>query len=83
MPSFAIIGGILLNVGAFLTFRGQIFRAVMAYLLADLCWIVMAWQRDDYWGMVSIAVGIGFGLLAFRKMHRGDMEKSLNKDKRV
>jgi len=82
MPSFAILGGILLNVGAFLTYRGRIFEAVWAYLAADLCWIAMAWQRGDGWGMFFIAVGIGFGLLAFRRMHRGDMEKSLNKDER-
>lgn len=82
IPSFAIMGGIMLNVGAYLTFRGRIFRAVAAYLLADLCWIAMAWQRDDYWGILFIAVGILFGLLAFLKMHRGDMEKTLLKDER-
>jgi ammonia channel protein AmtB len=82
MPSFAIIGGILLNVGAYLTYRGKIFEAVWAYLAADMCWIAMAWQRDDRWGMLFIAVGILFGLLAFRRMHRGDMEKSLNRDDR-
>ena len=82
MPSFAIIGGIMLNVGAYLTFRGRIFEAVWVYLIADLCWIAMAWQRGDALGVFFIAVGIFFGLLAFRKMHRGDMEKSLNKDER-
>jgi len=82
MPSFAIIGGIMLNIGAYLTFRGKIFEAVWAYLLADLCWIAMAWQRDDRWGVLFIAVGIVFGLLAFLRMHRGDMEKSLNKEER-
>jgi len=82
MPSFAIIGGILLNVGAYLTFKGRIFQAVWAYLVADLCWIAMAWERGDIWGIFFIAVGITFGLLAFRKMHRGDMEKSLNPEER-
>jgi hypothetical protein len=82
MPSFAIIGGIMLNIGAFLTYKGRIFEAVWVYLLADLCWIAMAWERDDFSGMFFIGVGIFFGLLAFRKMHRGDMEKSLNKAER-
>jgi len=82
MPSFAIIGGIMLNVGAVLTYRGKIFEAVWAYMVADLCWIAMAWQRDDRWGVLFIAVGIIFGLLAFLRMHRGDMEKSLNKEER-
>lgn len=82
MPSFAIIGGVLLNVGAYLTFKGRIFQAVWAYLVADLCWIAMAWERGDNWGIFFIAVGITFALLAFRKMHRGDMEKSLNPEER-
>ncbi|MBD3801581.1 MAG: hypothetical protein IE886_09165 [Campylobacterales bacterium] len=82
MPSFAIIGGILLNVGAFLTYKGRIFQAVWVYLLADLCWVAMAWQRGDMWGILSIAVGIVFGVLAFLKMQRGDMEKSLNPEER-
>ena len=77
--SFAILGGILLNVGAFLTFRGKIYEAVAVYLFADFCWIVMAWERDDFWGVVSISVGVLFGLLAFFKMRSGKMSKSINK----
>ena len=40
----------------------------------------MAWQRDDFWGVVFIIVGVTFGLLAFLKMKRGDMNKSLHKE---
>ena len=80
MISFAVIGGVLLNIGAFLTFKGRIFEAVVVYLFADLCWIIMAYERDDVWGMLSIAIGVAFGLLAFYKMHTGKMKKSLNKD---
>jgi hypothetical protein len=82
MVSFAIIGGILLNVGAYLTYRGKIFQAVWVYLIADVCWVAMAWQRDDFVGMFFIGIGIAFGLLAFLKMQRGEMEKTLNKDER-
>ena len=75
--TFAVAGGILLNVGAFLTYRGYIYRAVMVYLAADICWIAMAWRRADWTGMFFIAVGVFFGFLAFWKMHRGTMERSL------
>jgi len=78
--SFAILGGILLNIGAFLTFRGKIYEAVIVYLFADICWIVMAYERDDFWGVVSIVIGVSFGLLAFLKMRSGKMNKSLNKE---
>jgi len=78
--SFAIIGGLLLNIGAYLTYKGKIYQSVMAYLFADICWIAMAYERDDFWGVVSIVVGVTFGFLAFLKMQRGEMSKSLNKD---
>jgi len=77
--SFAVIGGILLNIGAYLTFRGKIYEAVAVYLFADICWIVMAYERDDYWGVLSIMVGVTFGLLAFLKMKRGEMNKTIHK----
>ena len=78
MISFAVIGGILLNVGAFLTFRGKIYQAVVVYLFADICWIIMAYERDDFWGVIFIIIGVIFGVLAFLKMKNGEMNKELN-----
>ena len=83
MISFAVIGGLLLNVGAYLTFKGRIYESVIVYIFADLCWIAMAWQRDDYWGILSIVVGVSFGLLAFFKMKMGKMNKSLQKEEEI
>jgi len=80
MISFALIGGIFLNIGAYLTFRGKIYEAVMVYLFADACWVVMAWERDDFWGVASIILGVTFGFLAMMKMKKGKMNKSLNKE---
>ena len=80
--SFAVIGGLLLNIGAYLTFRGKIYQAVAIYLGADLCWIIMAYEREDLWGVASILIGATFGLLAFLKMQRGEMRKSLDKDEK-
>ena len=81
MISFAVIGGIFLNIGAFLTYKGKIYQAVIVYIFADLCWIIMAYERDDFWGMFSIAIGVTFGLLAFLKMKNGKMNKTLDKEK--
>jgi hypothetical protein len=78
--SFAVLGGIFLNIGAYLTFKGRIFQAVIAYLLADICWVVMAYERDDFWGIISITVGVIFGLLAFYKMKIGVLRKTLEKE---
>lgn len=79
MFSLAILGGILLNIGAVLMFRGLAFESIIVYLLADICWVVMALQKDDYIGAVFIASGMVLGFLAYWKMRSGKMHKSLNK----
>lgn len=78
--SYAFIGGLLLNVGAYLTYKGKVYEAVLVYLFADLCWIIMAYERDDFYGMLSIMLGVTFGLLAFLKMKNGKMNKNLHKE---
>jgi hypothetical protein len=81
MFSLAILGGILLNIGAFLMFRGLAFQAIIVYIFADCCWIFMALKDNDYVGAVFIAVGMTFGFLAYLKMRSGKMHKTLNRDK--
>ena len=78
--SFAILGGVLLNVGAFLTYGGKIYQAVIIYIFADLCWIALAYEKNDYVGAFFIITGTAFGFLAYRKMKRGEMRKDLNKE---
>ncbi len=78
--SFAILGGLLLNIGAYLTYKGNVYKAVIIYLFADLCWMVMAYQEKDFVGAVFIVLGTLFGFLAYLKMKNGQMNKSLNKE---
>jgi hypothetical protein len=78
MISFAVIGGLFLNIGAYLTFRGKIYEAVAVYMFADVCWIIMAYERDDFLGIASIIIGVTFGFLAFLKMRNGNMKKNIN-----
>ena len=80
MLSFAILGGILLNIGAYLTYRGKIYQSVIIYLFADICWIIMAYENRDMMGAVFIVTGTIFGFLAFLKMKDGEMRKSLSED---
>ncbi len=78
--SFAILGGVLLNIGAYLTYQGKIYQSVIVYQLANLCWIIMAYENSDYVGALFIIVGTTFGFLAYLKMKNGEMNKSLNKE---
>lgn len=78
--SLAILGGILLNIGAYFTYKGQVYQAVIVYLFADICWVIMAYQKDDIIGTAFIIVGTSLGFLAYLKMRNGVMNKSLNKE---
>jgi len=75
------IGGIILIYGAFLTYKGQIFLATASYIMADVCWISNAWGNNDLQGVIFIATGILFGIIATYKMKSGKMNKDLLKIK--
>ncbi|WP_321777978.1 hypothetical protein [Sulfurimonas sp.] len=77
--SFAVLGGLLLNIGAYFTYKGKIYQAVIVYLFADVCWIIMAYEKDDYVGSIFIIIGTALGFLAYLKMRSGEMNKTLNK----
>lgn len=71
------LGGLLLMGGAFFTYKGKIFLAVLWYLIADVCWIINAFHINDFHGVFFITVGIIFGALASIKMKNGDMDSEL------
>ncbi len=77
MINFAILGGLLLTVGAFFTMKGWIYRSVGIYLVADVCWAVLAYEQGDIIGMGFIIVGTILGVIALYKMHKGIMQKNL------
>jgi hypothetical protein len=75
----AIFGGILLILGAYQVYKGNIFRSVMFYTIADIIWITLAISVGDYIGASMIATGGTLGFLAFIKMHKGDFNKTIRK----
>lgn len=77
MFSFATIGGILLIFGAFLTFKGNIHKSVMVYMLADIIWIILGIMSGDYIGATLIFIGTFLGMMAWWKMNSGKMNKTL------
>lgn len=77
MLSIATLGGILLCVGALCTYKGKVFWAVSVYLLADICWIWLAFNSSDYKGAAFTIIGTLLGFAAFLKMRFGIMDKDL------
>ena len=73
----SIIGGLLLILGAYFVFKGEIFKSVFVYFIADICWCLLAYNNKDYIGLLLITIGMLLGLGAFLKMNYGTMRKSL------
>ena len=77
MFSIAVLGGILLNIGAYFTMKGWIYRSVSVYIVADICWVFLAYENGDMIGMSLIIVGTILGIIALYKMYKGMMLKNL------
>jgi len=78
--SILTLGGLYLLVGALYIYYGNIFYSVILYTVADICWLYNAFQNTDYFGILSIALGIIVGLIVTYKMNKGIFQKSLLKD---
>lgn len=77
--TISTIGGILLIIGALLTYKGKVYAAVLTYIFADLCWIYLSYLNSDVQGAVLTSIGTFLGILAFLKMKTGKMRKTLDK----
>jgi len=73
----ASIGGVLLIIGAYFVYNGDIFKSVFAYFLADIVWIYLAYTSGDMYGTGMVVIGTCFGIGAFIKMNLGKMRKTL------
>jgi hypothetical protein len=83
MLSFATIGGLLLIVGAYFTYKGEILTSVSVYIFADIIWIILGIQSGDFVGAGLIFVGAFLGILAWVKMNSGIFRKNLHKDQKI
>lgn len=75
----SIIGGILLILGSFFVYKGDIFKSVFVFFCADLCWCFLAFSTGDMLGFTLTLIGMILGLLAFLKMHLGEFSKTIKK----
>ena len=75
--TLSILGGLLMIVGSYLTYKGKIFQSVFVYLFADLIWMTLSFQVGDIYGRITVLLGTLFGLGAFYKMHVGQYRKDI------
>ncbi len=74
----SIFGGVLMIIGSVFTFRGEIFYAVITYLIADIAWIYLSIQAGNIFGSLVIVFAMFLGIAAYWKMNTGQMSRGLN-----
>lgn len=75
----ATIGGVLLIIAAFFTYKGKIFESIIIYFLADICWLFISFNSGDYLGSFLVLIGMLLGVGVFIKMNTGIFVKNLEK----
>ena len=76
------VGGLLLILGAFALYKGNLMLSVGLYAIADIMWAILAYRQNDTFGMVCVLIGLTLGLGVFLKSHRGEFVRNLHKDKK-
>ena len=77
--SILSVGGFILIIGSYYIYQGNIYFSVIAYTVADICWIINAIEHKDIFGGVSIFIGILSGLMVMLKMNTNIFNKSIKK----
>jgi len=73
------IGGILLIMGAFALYKGNLLWSVSIYALADIMWAILAYKQEDIFGMICVIIGLILGILVYAKIHLGVFVKSIKR----
>jgi len=75
----AIVGGLMLILGNYFVFKGEIYNSIKIFLLADFAWLYMAVASGNPFGIVSVGLGVILSFFAFWKMHKGIYHKDIKK----
>lgn len=78
--SVATTGALILLMGIFYYYYGYVLYSTIFYIMADLCWALMAYDAKDIIGMICIVLSIIIGTLVVIKMNKGIFVKTLFKD---
>lgn len=66
-------------LGAAYVYIGNIFYSILTYTVADMCWLVNAYNNGDTFGSLTVTVGILVGSAVVYKMQIGKFRKSIRK----
>ena len=75
-------GGLLLILGAFALWKGSLIWSTAIYFFADIMWVIIAYEKGDIFGTITVSIGMFLGLLVWVKSHRGVFVKELHSSPR-
>lgn len=78
--SISTTGALILLIGIFYYYYGYVLYSTIFYIVADLCWAIMAYKSNDLTGMFFIILSIIVGTLVVVKINKGIFVKTLFKD---
>jgi len=77
----SIIGGILMILGAWSIYIGNVKQSIIFYVLADLMWLFLSIQSGQIFGSVVVAIALVFIIFTAIKMHTGMFHSHITKDR--
>ena len=76
----AVFGGLMLILGNYQVFKGNVYRSIQMFLLADIAWLWLAISSGNPFGVISVSIGVILSFFAFYKMYQGKFYRTINKD---
>lgn len=76
------ICGILFTIASLvISETGRIFVGSIIYLIGDLIYLIYASFLENWFGIISLAIALFFGIRTLIKMHHGIFKKNLKDNK--
>lgn len=77
MWALHIVVGVVMTLGAWFTYQGKIFNAVLVYLVVDVCWIITAVYSFEIISFTFLLIGVTLTVLAAMRMRAGVLRRNL------
>ncbi len=75
----AVLGGLMLIIGNYYVFKGEVYKSIRMFLIADIAWLWLAIASGNVFGIISVSLGVILSIFAFWKMHTGVFYRDVKK----
>jgi len=75
----SVIGGLVMLLGSYFTFKGDIEKSIVTYLFADFIWVFLSFQVGNIFGAFVVFFAMVVGIVVYLKMQKGLFYKTIHK----